>query len=188
MAQKKSATAGTNKRAVFLDRDGTINKDVNYCSSIENFVILPGVPEAIRLLNQNGFLVIVITNQSGIARGYFSEEKLSQIHTHMKNRLVKDNAHIDAIYYCPHHPDENCDCRKPLPKLILQAAADYKIDLTKSFMIGDDPKDVRAGNNAGCKSILLNNSPTPSPLLKDLKPDYISSGLLDAAKWIISKR
>src|SRR5512136_3423325 len=103
------------QKAVFLDRDGTIAKDVHYCRRVEDFEILPRVPEAIRLLNQEGYKVVVITNQSGIARGYFSEATLSLIHRKMVTTLEGAGARIDAVYVCPHHPDEECDCRKPSP-------------------------------------------------------------------------
>ena len=109
-------------RAVFLDRDGTIAKDVHYCRRPEDFHILPRVPQAIRLLNQHGFKVVVITNQSGIARSYFTEETLSRIHDRMKSDLQRDGASIDAIYVCPHHPDEGCECRKPKPLLLIEGS------------------------------------------------------------------
>ena len=108
---------GVVARAVFLDRDGTIARDVPYCSRPEDLELLPGVGEAIRLLNEHGFMVVIITNQSGIARGYFTEEMLERIHQKLKNDLAKSGAHVDAIYYCPHHPGEGCDCRKPKPAL-----------------------------------------------------------------------
>ncbi len=173
------------KKAVFLDRDGTINKDVSYCRRIEDFKILPGVPEAIKLLNDHNFKVIVVTNQSGIARGYFTKETLSGINQHMKEELIKHGAIIDDIYYCPHHPDDYCDCRKPKPKLILQAAAEHKISTKSSYMIGDDPKDIKAGKNAGCKTIWLNGSTTTFLATESQKPDNISQNLLEAAKWIL---
>jgi D,D-heptose 1,7-bisphosphate phosphatase len=178
-----------NKRniAVFLDRDGTINRDVNYCPSVKEFEILPGVPDAIRLLNQHGFKVIVITNQSGIARGLFTENTLSQIHEHMNKVLAQNKAYIDGIYYCPHHPDDSCDCRKPKPKLILQAAKEHNIALGFSYMIGDHPKDVAAGKNAGCKTIWLDNNSSNAANLGPVSAEYNASNLLDAVKWIISR-
>ncbi len=123
------------QKAVFLDRDGTIARDVHYCRRVEDFEILPRVPEAIRLLNREGYKVVVITNQSGLARGYFSEATLSLIHRKMVTTLERTGAHIDAVYVCPHHPDEGCDCRKPSPTLIIRAAADVGIALDQSYMI-----------------------------------------------------
>ncbi len=137
-------------RAVFIDRDGTIARDVPYCSRPEDFELLPGAAEGIRILNEQGFKVVVVTNQSGIARGYFTEEMLTQIHQKMLRELARRGAHIDAIYYCPHHPDDGCDCRKPKPKLVLQAARDLNIDLAQSYVIGDSEMDIELARQAGC--------------------------------------
>jgi len=139
-------------KAVFLDRDNTIAKDVPYCSRPEDFELLPGVSEAISTLNKYGYKVVIITNQSGIARGYFTEETLELIHRKMIDELNKQGARIDRIYYCPHHPDENCDCRKPKPKLIQVAAEDLNIDISQSYMIGDKQIDMKLAENAGCKA------------------------------------
>ena len=172
------------QKAVFLDRDGTIARDVHYCRRVEDFEILPRVPEAIRLLNQEGYKVVVITNQSGIARGYFSEATLSLIHRKMVTTLERAGAHIDAVQVCPHHPDEGCDCRKPSPTLIIRAAADIGIVLDQSYMIGDDPKDVKAGRAAGCRTILLTADPTQSR--GDLQGicDHAAADLFDAVGWL----
>ncbi|MBN2098774.1 MAG: D-glycero-beta-D-manno-heptose 1,7-bisphosphate 7-phosphatase [Dehalococcoidia bacterium] len=173
------------QKAVFLDRDGTIARDVHYCRRVEDFEILPRVPEAIRLLNQEGYKVVVITNQSGIARGYFSEATLSLIHQKMIATLEQDDAHIDAVYVCPHHPDERCDCRKPSPALITRAAADIGIALDRSYMIGDDPKDVKAGRDAGCRTVLLTAEPThPREELQDIC-DHAAADLFDAVGWLL---
>ena len=174
-------------KAVFLDRDGTINRDVHYCRKIEDFEILPGVPEAIKLLNQNDFKVIVVTNQSGIGRGYFSEAELSCIHRYMEKELEKHGANIDAIFYCPHHPDEDCECRKPKLKLILQAVDKYGIELRLSYMIGDKIRDVTTGKRAGCNTIWLQNSLENLNNMVTMKPDYVAPDLLNAVNWIISR-
>jgi D-glycero-D-manno-heptose 1,7-bisphosphate phosphatase len=170
-------------KAVFLDRDGTIARDVNYCRRVEDFEILPGVPEAIRSLNTCNFKVIVITNQSGLARGFFTEDILDRIHRHMIQELAKSGARIDAIYYCPHHPDVNCDCRKPKPKLILQASIEHNIETGLSYMVGDKPKDVATGQAAGCKGIWLDNGDGENS--GTITPDYTAPNLLEAARWII---
>jgi len=170
-------------RAVFLDRDGTMAKDVHYCSCPEDFELFPDTPKAIRLLNQHGFKVIVITNQSGIARGYFTEETLAKIHQKMKDELAKEGAHVDAIYYCPHHPDDNCDCRKPKPKLVLQAAMEHQIDLKRSFVIGDLQMDVDLGSAIGCKTLLM--SRPPSLINGETKADAVAQDLLQAAHIIL---
>jgi len=171
-------------KAVFLDRDGTIAKDVHYCRRVEDFEILPTVPEAIKLLNENGFKVIVVTNQSGIARGYFTEETLSKIHQKMINELSKHGAHIDAIYYCPHHPDDGCDCRKPKTALFHKAAKEHNIDFSASYVVGDRQMDIDAGRALGCRTILVNTGPEDKGEIID-PPDYTADNLLQAAKWII---
>jgi D,D-heptose 1,7-bisphosphate phosphatase len=167
-------------KAVFIDRDGTINRDVPYCSRPEDFELLPGVGEGIRLLKEAGYKIIVITNQSGIARGYFTREMLDNIHTRMNAELAKYHASIDAIYYCPHHPDDNCDCRKPKPKMIFEAARDQKLDLAQSFVIGDSEKDVEMGIKAKCKESLLINSEVSVSNIKGF------DSFLDAVNWIVN--
>ncbi len=152
-------------RAVFIDRDGTIAKDVPYCSHPEDFKLLPTVGEGIKLLNNIGIKVVVITNQSGIARGYFTEETLQEIHKKMKSDLAFFEAHIDAIYYCPHHPDEHCQCRKPNIGMLKMAARDMEIDLSRSFFIGDRVLDMEAANKAKCKAILVPSEETEKNLL-----------------------
>ena len=139
-------------KAIFLDRDGTIARDVPYCSRPEDFELLPDAAEGIKLLNEHGFKVVIVTNQSGIARGYFTEGMLAEIHDKMITQLAEHGAHVDAIYYCPHHPDDNCDCRKPKPKMVLQAAIDLDIDLSQSYVIGDNEMDVELARHAGCKA------------------------------------
>ncbi len=160
--------------------------DVHYCSRSEDFELFPNTSEAIRLLNQSGFKVIVVTNQSGIARGYFTEETLAKIHEKMKKELAKQGAYLDAIYYCPHHPDDNCDCRKPKPKLVLQAAREHDIDLEHSFVVGDLKTDIELGKAVGCKTISIGNQlPIDS---EDTKPDAIALDLLEATRIILKWR
>ena len=169
-------------RAVFLDRDGTIARDVPYCRRSEDFEILPSVPEAIRLLNQNGFKVVVITNQSGIRRGYFTVETLAQIHKQMEYELALNGAHVDGIYYCPHHPDEGCACRKPNTALFRRAAEEFDIDLSCSLVIGDMRMDIDAGKALGCKTILVTTGAQGGNGIVG-SPDYIAGTLLEAAQW-----
>jgi len=178
-------------RAVFLDRDGTIAKDVHYCSRVEDFQILPTVPEAIRLFNEAGFKVIVVTNQSGIARGYFTEETLAQIHQKMKDELSKYEAKVDGIYYCPHHPDDSCECRKPKTALFHRAAKEHDVDLQNSYVIGDMQMDIDAGKVISCKTILVTTGPAapgPNSQYPAGLPDYTADSLLEAAQWITSKQ
>ena len=151
-----------NRRAVFLDRDGTINVEKNYLHKIEDFEFIPGAPEAIKRLKDAGFLVIVVSNQSGIGRGYFDEDAVEQLQLHIQDELARLGTSIDAFYFCPHHPDEGlgeykvvCDCRKGQPGMLLQAAREHDIDLQQSFMVGDKLADIEAGESAGCQSILV---------------------------------
>lgn len=154
------------QKAIFLDRDGTINKYVGYLRTPEQFELLEGVGEAIRKINLFGYLAIVVTNQPVIARGEVTADGLQQIHNKMETMLGKEGAYLDGVYYCPHHPDKGfageveelkivCECRKPKAGLLLQAAKDFNIDLSQSWMIGDSENDVLAGKNAGCKTALI---------------------------------
>lgn len=170
-------------QAVFLDRDGTIAKNINYCSRPEDFELLPHTAEAISLLNQHGFKVIVITNQSGIARGHFTEDMLAKIHDKMKGELAKEGAWVDAIYYCPHHPDDNCECRKPKPKLAIQAAKDHDIELKDSLVVGDLQMDIDLGKAIGCRTILVRTLPVND---ESPKSDIVVSDLLSAAQIIVT--
>lgn len=150
------------QKAIFLDRDGTINKYVGFLRNIDDFELIEGVSEAIKMINQSGYLAIVVTNQPVIARGEVSWSELHEIHRKMETLLGKDGAYIDGMYICPHHPDKgfegerpeykiDCDCRKPKPGLLLQAAKDFNIDFSESYIIGDSGRDIEAGENAGVK-------------------------------------
>lgn len=174
------------KRAVFLDRDGTIARDVPYCHRVEDFELLPTVPEAIKLLNESGFKVVVITNQSGIARDYFTEETLARIHKKMEDELAKSGARLDSIRYCPHHPDDGCECRKPKTALFHQAAAELGIDLSGSFMVGDMQMDINAGKALGCKTVLVTTGPNGANSIVN-PPDYVADSLLEAVNWILER-
>jgi D-glycero-D-manno-heptose 1,7-bisphosphate phosphatase len=149
------------KRAVFLDRDGTINIEKEYLYQVADFEFIPGAAEAIQLLNQAGMLVVVVTNQSGVARGYYTEEDVDKLHRHIDRELEQYGAHIDRWLYCPHHPAGRgsyalpCNCRKPLPGMLQAAARRNDIDLENSTMIGDKLADIEAGLAAGCRTILV---------------------------------
>lgn len=156
------------QKAVFLDRDGTINRYVGYLTNPNYFELLPGAAEAIRKINLSGYLAIVVTNQPSIARGELTYGGLNEIHKKMETLLGQEGAYVDYIYFCPHHPDKgfagevpslkiDCSCRKPKPGMLLQAAEDFNIDLSSSWMIGDDERDVGAGKNAGCHTALIGN-------------------------------
>lgn len=161
------------QKAVFLDRDGTINKYVGFLRSSDDFELIPGVAEAIKKINASGYLCIVTTNQPVIARGEVTYMQLDEIHKKMETELGFAGAYVDGIYYCPHHPHKgyegeipelkmDCDCRKPKPGMLIKAATEFNIDLSHSFMVGDGENDVKAGLAAGCKSILINGEGTDS--------------------------
>ena len=150
------------RRAVFLDRDGTINVEREFLHRPAEFEFIHGAPQAIRLLNDAGFLVIVVTNQSGVARGYYDESAVSRLHRHLDAELARFGAAIDGYYFCPHHPaystgshGKSCACRKPQAGMLLKAANDFPLDLASSYLIGDKLADVEAGLNAGCRPILV---------------------------------
>ena len=159
MSKQKNLPAGLSvKRAIFLDRDGTINVEKNYLIDPAELVLLPGVGAALRRGREAGYLLVVVTNQSGVARGYFTTSAVDALHDHLQQELRPYGVQIDAFYHCPHHPEHGggrCRCRKGAPGMLLQAAQEHQIDLSASWMIGDKPSDVEAGINAGCRSILV---------------------------------
>ena len=149
-------------KAVFLDRDGTINIEKGYLHKIEDFVLLPGAAEAVSEMNRLGYKVIVITNQSGIARGFYTEDDMQTLHSHMKDVLASKNAAVDAIYFCPHHPEaqvsryrKDCGCRKPKAGLFIKAAEDFDIDFERSWAVGDRIRDILPAKQLGMKSALV---------------------------------
>lgn len=174
-------------KAVFLDRDGTINADTGYVSDPSELVFIRGAKKGVKLLKDKGFLVFVVTNQSGVGRGYFSLEKLKAVNDKLLSEFVKDGIDIDGIFYCPHHPNEKCRCRKPKPKMVYDIAKQNKINLEKSYFVGDKLIDVQTGKNAGCKTILIDTGDIAH--LEDEKdwtqPDFIAKDLLESAKWIV---
>ncbi len=183
-------------RAVFLDRDGTIIEEVNYLRRIEEMIVFPFSAEALRKLKAAGFLNVVVSNQSAIARGFLDESDLNTIHEELGRRLERDSARIDAFYYCPHHVEATvekyrklCQCRKPRAGLIFQAAFDLQIDVKASFVVGDSVADMGAAREAGCRSVLVKTGYGETALneLGDLQPDYIAENLLEAATWIVSQ-
>lgn len=171
-------------RAVFLDRDGTIIAEKNYLSQISEVKVLPWVPSAIRQLNQNNFRVIVLSNQSGIGQGFFTQKKVEKINNYLKNLLLKKGAKIDKIYFCPHTPEDGCFCRKPSAGLIYQAQKDFNIALEKSYLVGDKASDIEAGYRAGCKTILVL---TGYDEKEKSAPTYLADNLREAVKWILKK-
>lgn len=176
----KARNLKNKQKAIFLDRDGTINKHVGFLTKPEQFELLPGVAEAIRIINKSGYLAIVVTNQPVIARGDCTFDDLQKIHDKMETELGKEGVFLDAIYICPHHKDKgfdgelpdykfDCSCRKPKPGLLFQAARDYNIDISQSYMIGDSENDVLSGELAGCKKCFRTISDKENVLLHLVK-------------------
>ncbi len=188
-----------NHKAVFLDRDGTINEEVGYVNHLDRFRLLPRVGEAIRLLNQNGIKVIVVTNQAGVARGYFPESFLHRVHRRMEEELKEKGAYLDGIYYCPHHPEageppyrQKCRCRKPETGLIERAVKDFGIDCNKSYVVGDRGADVEFGRRIGAKSILVLTGYGKGEWEHfggewESKPDFVAEDLYEAVQWILQQ-
>ena len=186
-------------RAVFLDRDGTVNVEVGYLSDLSQLRLIPGAGEAIRRLNEKGLMVVLVTNQSGIARGYFSESFVRETHVLLEQMLSKEGAVINGIYYCPHHPKAGnshytteCDCRKPGTGMIDRAARELDIDVKRSFVVGDKWSDVELGQRAGARSILVRSGFPPDDLgnarpahLSD--PDFIAHTITEAVDWILQR-
>jgi D-glycero-D-manno-heptose 1,7-bisphosphate phosphatase len=183
------------KQAVFLDRDGVITQEPpHYAHKIDQLKFIAGTADAIRLLNNNGFIVIIASNQAGIARGYYREEDATLFHQAMIQSLDKKGARIDAIYYCPHHPEAKvekyrtvCDCRKPAPGMLKQAEKELNIDLTQSFMVGDKLSDIEAGKRVGCHTIMVKTGQGVQELKgTDVECDYIADDLYHAAEHILA--
>ncbi|OGP96404.1 MAG: D,D-heptose 1,7-bisphosphate phosphatase [Deltaproteobacteria bacterium RBG_19FT_COMBO_46_9] len=183
--------------AVFIDRDGTINEQMGYINHLSRFHLIPGVADAIRLLNKNDFLAIIITNQSGVARGYFTMELLYEVHSLMIETLRRDGANIDAVFFCPHYPggkvpeySHECDCRKPRTGLIDQARDAFDIDMSRSYLVGDHTTDLELAHHCNLEGIMVRTGygmGEISYILQQIsiKPCYIAEDLLDAVKWII---
>lgn len=171
-------------KAIFLDRDGTLNEDEGYVHKIEDFKLLPSVIEALKLLKN--FKLIIITNQSGIGRGYYREEDFHKFNGKLIEELNKRGVKIEKTYFCPHKPEESCDCRKPNIKFVKQAEKEFNINLKESFVIGDHPHDIELGKKAGCKTVYLltgHGEKHKDELIQ--KPDFIAKNLIEAAEWII---
>jgi len=173
------------KKAIFLDRDGVINKEISYISNPDDFEFIEGSIEALKILEEKNFLLIVITNQAGIARGYYTEEMLKKIHNKMTRILKQNNIVLDDIFYCPHHPDFTgpCDCRKPEPGMILKAQIKHNIDLTNSYMVGDTLSDIETGKKANCKTalVLTGYGKEEQNKIDSLIPDMIFKNLKEFA-------
>ncbi|HEY3413865.1 MAG TPA: D-glycero-beta-D-manno-heptose 1,7-bisphosphate 7-phosphatase [Armatimonadota bacterium] len=174
--------------AIFLDRDGVINVGVkgDYIRNVSQLRWLPGVPQAVAALSNAGWPIVVITNQSGIARGLYTMTDVSEIHQRIRSVIQQAGGDITAFYVCPHRDEDRCACRKPLPGMLSQAARDYDLDLAHSFFIGDTEIDARAGRAAGCAVITVATGLTPAEEVKrwPSPPDHIFNSLMEAAEWI----
>ena len=172
------------KKAIFLDRDGTIVEDSGYAHKIEDLKLLPNSIKGLKLLKD--FKLFIATNQSGIGRGIYTFQDFANINNHLLKEFKKGSIKIEKIYFCPHKPEDNCECRKPKTKLLKEAEKEFKLDLKESFAIGDKKSDIELGKNAGCKTILvLTGNGTQAK--KEINADFVAKDLLDAAKWIIKK-
>lgn len=172
------------ERAVFLDRDGTINVDVDYLHETDKLEFIDKTFEALALLKAHGYRLIVISNQSGIGRGYFPAQDVERLHAYMNHILQEHDAAIDAFYYCPHLAEDGCACRKPQPGLIYHAAEEWDIDLPGSYMVGDNEKDVMTAVNAGCGYGLVLSGHTVSDALREKYRDHLYQNLWDFARHI----
>lgn len=209
---------GKRRAAVFLDRDGTINEEVGYLDHPERLTLIPGAAEAIRLINASGMKAVVVTNQSGIARGIFDEAVVGAIHTRLRELLLAEGGFLDGIYFCPHHPTEgrgryllNCDCRKPAPGMLIRAAAELNLDPASSYMVGDTLKDIETGERIGVRGVLVRTGygaeaaaelgSREEPLRKIqgkaahsgeetqiVRPAHIAGDLLAAVRWLLKDR
>jgi len=198
----------TLRAAVFLDRDGTINEDKGYIGNPDDIVLIAGAAEAIKKLNERHIPVIVITNQSGLARGFYREADLERVNKRLEALLKEKGAHIDGLYYCPHHPDDKCECRKPQTELIMDAARDHETDLARSVMVGDKYSDMELGRRAGMTDVLVLTG-YGTVALEELKQgvmgglegffeaggggrglsdlDFVAEDLGEAVAWILSE-
>lgn len=185
------------KIGVFMDRDGTVSKEIGYVNHPARYELLPRTAAAIKKLNQAGIKAILTTNQAGVARGYFKEDMILRVHEKLEKLLAAEDAYLDEIYYCPHHPDvgegkyrQDCDCRKPAPGLLLRGQEKHDLDLSKSYMIGDKISDVEVGQKVGAKGILVLTGYGIGAYEYEreqwqVEPDYIAKDLLDAVDWIL---
>ena len=177
--------------AVFLDRDGTINEEQEYPDRLEQISVFPQAAPAIRRLNEAGLKVVVVTNQSGVARGYFPLAFVQEVQRYLNQHLAAGGARLDGLYVCPHHPEAGCSCRKPKPELLLRAARDLDLDLAHSYLVGDRYQDLETAANAGVKGILVLTGYGRGELefnrdRAGVQPVYVAQDLADAAAWILA--
>ena len=193
MGRDKRLNKKNPRPAIFLDRDGVLIKDMDKNPVVENFELLEDVEDAIKKINQSGYLAIVVTNQPMIAKGFVTFSDVDDVHKKLETQLGKSGAYLDDIYFCPHHPDKGyegeipelkivCDCRKPKPGMLLKAAQDYHIDLEKSWMIGDRETDIKAGRAAGCRTVFIGEN------TKEVTADIYAKNLNNATDFILTRK
>jgi len=175
-------------RAVFLDRDGTIMEDTNYVGDVSRVILIPSAAPALKQLHDAGYRLFIVTNQSGVGRGYFTHEAVAEIHAHLDEYFARSGVQFDRYYICPHHPEDNCDCRKPKTKFLLEAAHEYGLDLRRCYMIGDRASDIQTGTAAGTKTILVLTGAGRETLAKQtVTTDFVADNVGDAATWILKQ-
>ena len=191
------ATFPTGQRAVFFDRDGTLNEEVGHLSDPREFRMYPFAARAVRIVNEAGLLAIVVTNQSGVGRGFFAESLVQRVHRQLTRRIQAGGGRLDAIFYCPHHPEASveryrvvCTCRKPAPGMVEAAAKQFGIDLSKSFVVGDRFVDIRLAHRVGARSVLVLTGVGRTELEEEgtegtEQPDHIAENVYEAARWIV---
>ena len=185
------------RRAIFMDRDGTVSDEVGYLNHVARLRVFPWSAQAIRAVNESPLLAILVTNQAGVARGYFKEEMIASVHERLAEELAREGARLDAVYYCPHHPTagetpyrQDCDCRKPRPGMLVRAAREHEIDLAGSYVVGDKYSDVRLAHEVGAAGVLVltgygrgeleyERATWPRP------PEHVAETLLEAVEWIL---
>ena len=187
------------RRAIIMDRDGTVCDEVGYVNHVDRIRLLPGSAEAIRAANETGFQTVVVTNQAGVARGYFAESLVDEVHDRVRELLAAEGARLDGIYFCPHHPDvgapayrKSCACRKPLPGMLERARDEMGIDLSASYMVGDSVKDLEAGRRAGTTTVLVLTGYGKGELEHQsdgwsVRPDHVAEDLRAAVRWILER-
>jgi len=185
------------RKAAFIDRDGTLSEELGYINHASRYALLPRSAAAVKKLNGAGVAAVLVTNQAGVARGYFPEKRIIEVHARMEELLAAEGAKLDGVYYCPHHPDAGeppyraeCDCRKPAPGLVLKAAGELDLDVAGSYVIGDKFSDIELARRVGCRGILVLTGYGRGHWEYDRdkmkhEPDHVAEDLLDAVDWLL---
>lgn len=186
MSKGPDTSPDLSRIAVFLDRDGTINLDTGYIGDPDGLTLIPGSARAVRALNDTGVRAVVVTNQSGVARGRFTEGDLGRVNERLRELLAEEGARLDGLYHCPHHPDDGCRCRKPATGLVDRAAGELGVDPARSYVVGDKPSDMNLAANCGARAVLvLTGEGAESLEALAEAPDYVAADLARAVEWIL---